>query len=338
MNPQLSASQMPPRLLTAPAVTSTTFKRYLFIALASLWQIAAYQLRPEIGDKAVYVSMAEAIPVSDSWLLVYKEPLFAVISKLAFEAGQLTSSSFDNGVGLVNILASILVAFGLAKLARGSGRYFLLLLPLFFLYDFIYLSAETVRAHLGIGFFLLYLAARRHGRGGLAFGAAAALTHFSLLFPLLVLEYFRAHWILRAAMFVLGVGIAAAVAMAIGLDDLKLLLDIVAGASIETARKFPEIRAYVIPMLAAGLLLWHRAGINNDIRTVAIVFVLMTPTLFLIGATEISLRAFSAAMLFMTLLFALHRGRLTAGAQFTVLMTLVLLYTSVSPLPLLYGI
>ena len=318
-------------------ISSSTVKRSLFVTLASLWQIAAYQIRPVIGDKAAYVSMAEAIPVSDSWHLLYKEPLFASMSKLAFEAGQMSSFSFDSGVGLINIIASILVAVGLARMTTGSNRDLLLLLPLFFLYDFIYLSAETIRAHLGMGFFLLYLAGRRSGRHSLVYGTAAVLTHFSLFLPFMALEFFRARLALRVTMLVVGLAGAAIAAVAIGFDDLKLLLEVVAGASIETARKFPEVRAYVIPLFVLGLLLWYRAGVNSEIKIVACVFTVLTPTLYLLGATEIALRAFSAAMLFMTLLFTLHRGRLTVAAQFAVLMTLVLLYTAVSPLSLLYG-
>lgn len=337
MNATLGASRALPR--RRPLVISrSTVKRYLFITFASLWQIAAYQMRPVIGDKALYVSMAEAIPASDSWHLMYKEPLFALISKVAFEAGEMSSLSFDSGVGFVNIIASILVAVGLARMTRGSNRNLLLLLPLFFLYDFIYLSAETVRAHLGMGFFLLFLAGRRNGRHSFIYGSAAALTHFSLFLPFVVVEFFRSRRSLKAAMLVFGLAVTMGAAAAIGLDDLKLLLDVVAGASVETARKFPEVRAYVIPLFALALLLWYRAGANTEIKFVACVFAALTPTLFLLGATEIALRAFSAAMLFMTLLFALHRGRLTVAAQFTVLMVLVLLYTAISPLSLLYGL
>lgn len=336
MNATLGVSRALPKRRPL-AISRSTVKRYLFVTFAFLWQIAAYQMRPVIGDKAQYVSMAEAIPASDSWYLMYKEPLFALVSKLTFEAGQMSSFSFDNGVGLVNVIASILVAVGLARMTRGSNQDFLLLLPLFFLYDFIYLSAETVRAHLGMGFFLIFLAARRNGRHALIYGSAAALTHFSLFLPFVVLEFFRSRRAIKAVMLVVGLAATISVAVAIGLDDLKLLLDVVAGASIETARKFPQVRAYVIPLFALALLLWYRAGANTEIKIVACVFAALTPTLSLLGATEIALRAFSAAMLFMTLLFALHRGRLTVAAQFTVLMALVLLYTAVSPLSLLYG-
>jgi len=310
--------------------------RVTFIFLVSAWMVAVYQLRPDVGDKQRYIEAAELLAIDGMWLLLYKEPIFSLASKIGYEIDRAFGFGLDNGVALVNVAASLLLATALERLCSGQVQRYLMLLPLLFLYDFIYLSAETVRAHLGVALFLWYVVLRREGRGSVMLALAAVLTHFSLLLPILAIEASKLGRRARNVATALSILIGFAVLAYVGTSGLWAALERVAGAGVETERQFPIVRAYLVPSLVLAILLVSRRRTNQDVNLIACVFTALTPVLFFIGATEISLRAFSMAMIFIILFYALEDGRLTRAARLTTISAVVLFYTAVSPLGLLY--
>jgi hypothetical protein len=301
-------------------------------------QIYLFNIRPDLEDKGRYRELLDSFEYIPRYIFLTKEPIFSMIAYLCYKVNSFFFFGQNYSLEIFNVISSFILSLSFLLIYRSKNVSLFYLFPLFFFYDFVYLTVETLRVHLALGLFIFSLYFVNRALYSILFAIAAVLTHFGFFvffIPFFLNHFFKKYIRNSTCLFIILFSLTFFFLFLIGYFSIDL--SFFAGFDLESSRRF--ILARVI--LFSLIIFFTSYLFNTDfiIKSIFYTGLYFTGLFFVLGFSEMSLRLLTLTVLLWFILFLpytaiLYRARIII---FVLFFLFVMAYDLISPFRLLFG-